>query len=81
MIFADQKFADKKRKAIVEIKIMTKSREKLDNFNDTIIIRLENNNIYLYQITQSNYLQSIKKINVDMINSRNVIRLDFTLKK
>ncbi len=42
LIFADQKFAYKKEKAIVEAKIMTKSREKLDSkisikFNDTII--------------------------------------------
>ncbi len=42
LIFANQEFADKKKKAIVEAKIMIKSREKLDSknsikFNDTII--------------------------------------------
>ncbi len=42
LIFADQKFADKKEKAIVEAKIMTKFREKFDSknsikFNDIII--------------------------------------------
>jgi hypothetical protein len=86
LIFANQVFADKKKKTIIEAKIMTKSREKLDSknlikFNDTIITRLENDDIYLNQITQSNHLQSIKKINVDTINSRNVIRLDLTSKK
>ncbi len=86
LIFANQEFADKKKKAIVEVKIMIKSREKLDSknsikFNDTIITRLENDDIYLNQITQSEHLQSIKKINVDTINSRDVIRLDLTLKK
>jgi uncharacterized protein YbaA (DUF1428 family) len=42
LIFANQEFANKKEKAIIEAKIMTKSREKLDSknsikFNDTII--------------------------------------------
>ncbi len=42
LIFADQKFANAEKKEIVETKIMTKSREKLDSknsikFNDTII--------------------------------------------
>jgi hypothetical protein len=42
LIFANQEFADKEEKAIVEAKIMIKSREKLDSknsikFNDTII--------------------------------------------
>ncbi len=65
---------------------MTKSREKLDSqvsikFNDTIIARFENEDIYFNQITQSNHLQSIKKINVDTIDSRNVIRFDLTSKK
>ncbi len=65
---------------------MIKSWEKLDSknsikFNDTIITQLENDDIYLNQITQSDHLQSIKKINVDTINSRNVIRLDLTSKE
>ncbi len=86
LIFANKKFADEKEKAIVEAKIMTKSREKLDSkisikFNDTVIARFENEDIYLDQITQSNNLQSIKKINVDTISSRDVIRFDFTSKK
>ncbi len=56
LIFANQEFADKEEKAIVEAKIMTKSREKLDSknsikFNDTIITRFENDDIYLNQIT------------------------------
>ncbi len=42
VIFANQEFANKKEKAIIEAKIMTKLREKLDSknsikFNDTII--------------------------------------------
>ncbi len=65
---------------------MTKSREKLDSknsikFNDTIIAELENDDIYLNQITQSDHLQSIKKINVDTISSRDVIQFDLTSKK
>jgi hypothetical protein len=64
---------------------MTKSRELFDSkisikFNDTIIARLENE-IYLNQIIQLDHLQQIKKINADMISSRDVIRLDFTSKK
>jgi hypothetical protein len=86
LIFANQKFANAKEKAIVDAKIMTKSGEKLDSknsikFNDTIITRLENDDIYLNQIIQSDHLQSIKKINVDTINSRNMIRLDLISKK
>jgi hypothetical protein len=86
LIFADQKFANAEKKAIFKIKIMTKSREKLDSknsikFNDIIITRLENDDIYLNKITQSEHLQSIKKINVDTISSREVIRLDLTSKK
>jgi hypothetical protein len=88
LIFANQEFADKKEKAILEVKIMIKSQEKLDSkisikFNDIIITRLENENddIYLNQITQSDHLQSIKKINVDTTSSREVIRFDFTSKK
>jgi hypothetical protein len=86
LIFANREFADEKEKTIVEAKIMTKSREKFDSknsikFNDTIITQLENDDIYFNQITQSNLLQSIKKINIDTINSRDVIRLDLTSKK
>ncbi len=85
MILADLKFANAKEKAIVEVKIMTKSREMLDlktsiKFNDTIIAHFENE-IYFNQITQSSHLQSIKKINADTINSRNVIRLNLTSKE
>jgi hypothetical protein len=74
------------KRRYIETKIMTKSREKLDSknsikFNDTIIAWFENDDIYLNQITQSNHLQLIKKINVDTINSRDVIRFDFTSKK
>ncbi len=38
-------------------------------------------NIYFNQIIQSDHLQSIKKINVETISSRDVIRLDLTSKK
>ncbi len=85
LMLADLKFADAKEKAIVEVKIMTKSREMLDSkisikFNDTIIARLENE-IYLNQITQLDHLQQIKKINADTSSSRSVIRLDLTSKE
>jgi hypothetical protein len=81
----DLKFADAKEKAIVKIKIMTKSQEMLGSkisikFNDTIIARLENK-IYFNQIIQLDHLQQIKKINANTINLRNVIRFDFTSKK
>ncbi len=81
----DLKFADAKEKAIVEVKIMTKSRKMLDlkisiKFNDTIIARFENE-IYLNQIIQIDHLQQIKKINADTISSRDVIRLDLISKK
>jgi hypothetical protein len=54
LALADLKFADAKENAIVEAKIMTKSRKILDSkisikFNDTIITHLENE-IYLNQI-------------------------------
>jgi hypothetical protein len=85
LILADLKFANTKRKAIIKVKIMIKSRKKLNSkisikFNDTIIVRFENE-IYLNQIIQLDHLQQIKKINVDTISSRDVIRLDFTSKK
>ncbi len=55
LIFADQEFADAEKKAIVEIKIMIKSRKKFDSknsikFNDIIIASLKNDDIYLNQI-------------------------------
>jgi hypothetical protein len=85
LMLADLKFADAKKKAIVEAKIMTKLRKMLDSkisikFNDTIIARFKNE-IYLNQIIQFDHLQQIKKINADTINSRNVIRFDLTSTK
>ncbi len=61
LMLIDLKFADAKEKAIVEVKIMTKSRKMLDlkisiKFNDTIIARFENE-IYLNQIIQLDHLQ------------------------
>jgi hypothetical protein len=63
LILIDLNFATAKRKAIIDAKIMIKSRDNLDsNFslklNDTIIERQEND-IYLRQISQFDYLQLI----------------------
>jgi hypothetical protein len=85
LMLIDLKFADAKEKAMIEAKIMTKSRKILDSkilikFNDTIIARLKNE-IYLNQITQFDHLQHIKKFNADTINSRDMIRFDLTSKK
>jgi hypothetical protein len=55
LILIDSNFAVAKKKTIIEIKIMIKSRNNLDlnfslKFNDTIIERQEND-IYLRQIS------------------------------
>ncbi len=60
LILIDSKFAVAKKKAIVDAKIMTKSRNDLDSnsslkFNDTVIERHENDT-YLKQIAQSDHL-------------------------
>jgi hypothetical protein len=59
LILIDSKFAITKKKAIIDVKIMTKSRDDFDSnsslkFNDTVIERQEND-IYLRQIAQSDH--------------------------
>jgi hypothetical protein len=60
---------------------MTKSRNNLDSyflikFNDTIIKRQEND-IYMKQISQSDHLQLIQDIDIAIISFRDKIRLAF----
>ncbi len=84
LILIDTKFANAKQNVIVDVKIMTKSRDELDSktslkFNDTIITRLENV-IHFNQITQSDHFQLIKNASFDIINSRSKIRIMLTFK-
>jgi hypothetical protein len=79
LILIDLNFATAKKKAIVDVKIMTKSRDHLDSnssikFNDTIIERQEND-IYLRQISQSDHLQLIQSFDIAITSSRDKIRL------
>jgi hypothetical protein len=79
LILIDLNFAAAKEKAIIDVKIMTKSRNHLDSnsslkFNDTIIERQEND-IYLRQISQSDHLQLIQNVDIAIISSKDKVRL------
>jgi hypothetical protein len=79
LILTDLNFATAKKKAIIDAKIMTKSRDHLDSnfslkFNDTIIERQEND-IYLRQISQSEHLQLVQNVDIAITSSRDKIRL------
>jgi hypothetical protein len=79
LILIDLNFAIAKKKAIIDVKIMIKSRDNLDSnfslkFNDTIIERQEND-IYLRQISQSDHLQLIQNVDIAITSSRDKIRL------
>jgi hypothetical protein len=85
LILVDPNFAAAKEKAIIDAKIMTKSRDSLESnsslkFNDTIIERQEND-IYLRQIFQSDHLQLIKDVDIATISSKDKIRLALISKK
>jgi hypothetical protein len=85
LILVDSNFAAAKKKAIIDVKIMTKSRDNLESnsslkFNDTIIERQEND-IYLRQISQSDHLQLIKDVDIAIINSRSKIKFALISKK
>jgi hypothetical protein len=85
LILVDSNFAAAKKKAIIDAKIMSKSRNNLESnfslkFNDTIIQRQEND-IYLRQISQSDHFQLIKDVDIAIISSRNKIRLVLISKK
>jgi hypothetical protein len=78
LILVDLNFAAAKEKAIIDVKIMTKSRDHFDSnsslkFNDTIIERQEND-IYLRQISQSDHLQLIQNVDIAIISSRSKVR-------
>jgi hypothetical protein len=85
LILIDSNFAITKKKAIIDAKIMIKSRNNLESnfslkFNDTIIERQEND-IYLKQISQSDHLQLIKNVDITIISSKSKIRSALTSKK
>ncbi len=78
LILIDLNFATAEKKAIIDAKIMTKSRDHLDpnsslKFNDTIIERQEND-IYLRQISQSDHLQLIQIVDIAITSSRDKIK-------
>jgi hypothetical protein len=78
LILVDSNFAAAKEKAIIDAKIMIKSRDNLESnsslkFNDTIIERQEND-IYLRQISQSDHLQLIQSVDIAITSSRDKIR-------
>ncbi len=79
LILIDLNFATAKKKAIVDVKIMTKSRDHLDSnfslkFNDTIIERQEND-IYFRQISQLDHLQLIQNVDIAIISFKDKVRL------
>jgi recombination DNA repair RAD52 pathway protein len=79
LILVDSNFAAAEEKAIINVKIMTKSRNHFDSnsslkFNDTIIER-QVNDIYLRQISQSDHLQLIQNVDIAIISSRDKVRL------
>jgi hypothetical protein len=85
LILIDSNFAVAKKKAIIDAKIMTKSRNNLESnfslkFNDTIIKRQEND-IYLRQISQFDHFQLIKDVDIAIISFRDKIRLALISKK
>jgi hypothetical protein len=85
LILIDLNFATAEKKAIIDAKIMTKSRDHLDpnsslKFNDTIIERQEND-IYLRQISQSDHLQLIQIVDIAITSSRDKIRFALTSKE
>jgi hypothetical protein len=85
LILIDSNFAIAKKKAIIDAKIMIKSRNNLElnsslKFNDTIIERQEND-IYLRQISQFDHFQLIKDVDIAIISSENKIRLALISKK
>jgi hypothetical protein len=80
LILIDLNFATAKKKAIINVKIMIKSRNNLDSnfslkFNDTIIERQENDSdIYLRQISQFEHLQLIQNVDIAITSSKEKIR-------
>jgi hypothetical protein len=78
LILINLNFAVAKEKAIVNVKIMIKSRNDLNSnfslkFYDTVIKRQEND-IYLKQISQFDHFQLIQIIDIAIINSKDKIR-------
>jgi hypothetical protein len=85
LILIDSNFAAAKNKAIIDAKIIIKSRNNLESnsslkFNDTIIERQEND-IHLRQISQSDHLQQIKDVDIATISSKDKIRFALTSKE
>jgi hypothetical protein len=85
LILIDLNFATAKKKTIIDVKIMIKSRDHFDSnsslkFNDTII-ECQENDIYLRQISQSDHLQLIQNVDIAIISFRNKVRLALISKK
>jgi hypothetical protein len=85
LILIDSNFATAKKKAIIDAKIMIKSRDNLESnsslkFND-IIIEHQENDIYLRQISQFDHFQLIKDIDIAIINFKSKIRFALISKK
>jgi hypothetical protein len=85
LILIDLNFATAKKKAIIDVKIMIKSRDHLESnsslkFNDTIIER-QKNDIYFRQISQSDHLQLIQIVDIAITSSKDKIRLALISKK
>jgi hypothetical protein len=79
LILIDLNFATAKKKTIIDVKIMIKSRDHLDSnsslkFNDTIIERQENDS-YFRQISQFDHFQLIQNVDIAIISSRSKVRL------
>jgi hypothetical protein len=85
LILIDLNFATTKKKAIIDVKIMIKSRDHFDSnsslkFNDIIIERQEND-IYFRQISQFDHLQLIQSVDIAITSSRDKIRFALISKK
>jgi hypothetical protein len=85
LILIDSNFATAKKKAIIDVKIMIKSRDNLESnfslkFNDTIIER-QKNDICLKQLSQFDHLQLIKNVDIAIINFKDKIKLALISKK
>jgi hypothetical protein len=85
LILVDSNFAAAKEKAIIDAKIMIKSRDNLESnsslkFNNTIIERQEND-IYLRQILQFDHFQLIQSVDIAITSSKDKIRFALTSKE
>jgi hypothetical protein len=87
LLLTDQSFVALKKETIKSAKIMIKNRERLisDNllkFNETRIERLDSDEIiYFRQKTHIQDIQLVKSIESFIINAREKVRINLSLKK